>query len=327
MEVAPGIFRIESTLGPRPFSQYLFLGERSLLVNTGIASTPDDVIAPFMHDLGFDPRNLDLVLISHADVDHFGGNAAMRTLSPRAIFMAHEIDADWIGDRERILRERYGWYSAHGPEVDYDAETKAFLRNAMGPDTPIDLHLQGGESIRLGPDLTVEVLMVPGHSAGHIGLWEPQSRTAIVIDGILGGGLLNFEGEIIHPPPYFNAAMYEATIMRVKSLRPERLLTAHYDIMEGDDSATFLELSSSFVVTTRAAVEAALSKDRSVTLASLQQSLAPELGPFSSFANELCGPLRAHLQELVAIGLAAEDQQSQPTCWHWIGPGRQSTDV
>ena len=35
-EVAPGIYRIESILGPRPFAQYLLRDERSLLVDTGI---------------------------------------------------------------------------------------------------------------------------------------------------------------------------------------------------------------------------------------------------------------------------------------------------
>ncbi len=46
MEVAPGIFRIESVLGPRPFAQYLLRDERSLLVDTGIVSTPEEVILP-----------------------------------------------------------------------------------------------------------------------------------------------------------------------------------------------------------------------------------------------------------------------------------------
>ena len=40
MEVAPGIHRIESVLGPRPFSQYLLRDERTLLVDTGVKETP-----------------------------------------------------------------------------------------------------------------------------------------------------------------------------------------------------------------------------------------------------------------------------------------------
>ena len=40
LEVAPGITRIESILGPRPFSQYLLHDERSMLVDTGVKETP-----------------------------------------------------------------------------------------------------------------------------------------------------------------------------------------------------------------------------------------------------------------------------------------------
>lgn len=319
MEVAPGIHRIESTLGPRPFSQYLLLGERSMLVDTGINTTPEEVILPFFQTVGLDPAGLDYVLISHADVDHFGGNAAIREAAPRAVFMAHDADADWVGDRERTLRERYGWYAAHGPQVDYDAETKAFLRDGMGADVPVDLRLDGGERIRIGPDLTVTVITVPGHSMGHLGLWDAVSRTVIVIDGVLGGGLLNFDGAVIHPPPYMDAAVYESTIARVKLLRPERLLTAHYEVMEGRQVDDFLDLSSDFVRRARAAVEATLKEDKVVTLALLLATLAPELGPFTSFPNELAGPLRAHVRELVAIGLADEDTNAQPVRWRWIG--------
>src|ERR671925_23747 len=130
-EVATGITRIESVLGPRPFSQYLVRGERALLVDTGVADTPGEVILPALD--GLEP---DLVLLTHADVDHFG--------------------------------------------IGYDADTFAWLRDAMGTDTPVDIRLTGGEVLRLGPELELRVLHLPGHSPGHIGLWEPASRTAIV---------------------------------------------------------------------------------------------------------------------------------------------------
>jgi glyoxylase-like metal-dependent hydrolase (beta-lactamase superfamily II) len=97
MLVAPGIHRIESILGPRPFSQYLLDGgERTLLVDTGTKETPGEVILPFLAAAGVDPASLDLVLLSHADVDHFGGNAAIRQAAPRALLCAHAADVPWM---------------------------------------------------------------------------------------------------------------------------------------------------------------------------------------------------------------------------------------
>jgi glyoxylase-like metal-dependent hydrolase (beta-lactamase superfamily II) len=314
-EVAPGIYRIESILGPRPFAQYLLREERSLLVDTGIATTPDEVILPSFQVLGLDPADLNYVLISHADVDHFGGNATVRAAAPRAIFCAHLADCDWIGDRERILRERYGWYAAHGPDADYDTDTKDWLRNALGPDVPVDLHLVGGEVFRLGPRLSVEVLHLPGHSLGHIGLWDPSSRSAIITDATLGAGLLNNEGEVIHPPPYILLEEYEATVRRLQRLAPERLLTAHYAVMEGAEVNRFLDESLAFVARARSAIEAAIEESDEVTMSGLLTTLNPILGPFTTMANELGGPIRTHLQELVANGRIEEIADRQPPAW------------
>lgn len=318
MEIAPGIHRIESVLGPRPFSQYLLRGERTLLVDTGIAATPDEVILPFFTEAGLDPADLDYVLISHADVDHFGGNAALRRTAPRAVICAHAADAPWIADRERILRERYGWYAAHGPAADYDQPTKDWLRDNLGPDVPVDLELRGGERFRLGPDLTVEVLHLPGHSAGHLGLWEPASGTAIVIDAVLGGGLLDMEGSIVHPPPYFDPVAYTATIEQLRALKPARLLTAHYAPMEGEAVEQFLGDSLAFVAGARDVVGRALTEAGEVSLGELFARVNPILGPFTSMPNELCGPLRAHLNELVAAGQAAVVEGADPPRWRAV---------
>ena len=240
VEVAPGITRIESVLGPRPFSQYLLQDHRSLLVDTGVKETPADVILPALDGL-----RPDFVLISHADVDHFGGNAAIREAAPDAIFCAHEADVPWIEDSELILRERYGWYEAYG--IGYPEETFAWLRDAMGPDVPIDLRLRGGEVFRLGVRLTVEILPLPGHSPGHVGVWEPSSRTAIVMDAVMANGLLDTDGAVIHPPPIVDIAGYESSVRLLQRLSPERLLTAHYDVIEGAEVGRFLADSLAFV--------------------------------------------------------------------------------
>jgi len=315
MEVAPGIHRIESVLGPRPFSQYLLRGERTLLVDTGVKETPGDVILPFLAELGVDPGELDLILVTHADVDHFGGNAAMRAAAPRALICAHVSDVPWIQDRDRIIRERYGWYAAHG--VGYDPETAAWLRDAMGPDVPVDAGLQGGEVFRLGPGLDVHVLHLPGHSAGHLGLWVPRSRTAIVVDAVMAKGLLDTAGNVIHPPPYFNAAAYEASARLLIGLEPERLLTAHYDVLEGTDVDRFLDDTIEFVREARDVVEEIVVSERELTLARALELADPRLGPFTSMPNELAGPLRSHLRELVAGGRLQESPDGRT--WTAVG--------
>lgn len=316
MEVAPGIHRIESILGPRPFSQYLLRDERTMLVDTGVAQTPKEVILPYLESVGLDPGDLDFVLDTHADADHFGGNAAITEWAPGALFCAHVADARWIEDRRRIVRERYGWYADH--DVDYAPEVKDWLRDAMGPDVPVDLRLVGGETFRLGPELVVEVLHLPGHSPGHVGLWEPSSGTAIITDAALGAGLYDMEGNIISPPPYFDVAAYEGSVRRLQSLSPRRLLTAHYEIMEGEEATRFLEESAAFVERARRAISEALAKHGEVNLRTLLEVANPKLGPFTVMENELAGTLRAHARELVAQG-RAEEATGKPATWKAMG--------
>ncbi len=300
MEVAPGIHRIESVLGPRPFSQYLLRDERTLLFDTGVRETPAEVILPFLD--GLQP---DLVLNSHADVDHFGGNAAIKQAAPGALFLAHALDVPWIESADAIMRERYGWYAAHG--IGYPDDVFAWLRDALGADTPVDVHLRAGERIRLGQRLTVEVLHLPGHTAGHIGLWDAASRTAIVMDAVMGRGLLDMDGNVISPPPYFDVAAYLGTARTLQELRPQRLLTAHYDVIEGTEVERFLADTVAFVEDAARLVAEALAERGTLTLPEALELGDPRLGPFTAMGNELAGSLRAHLRELVEEGRASEE--------------------
>jgi glyoxylase-like metal-dependent hydrolase (beta-lactamase superfamily II) len=177
----------------------------------------------------------------------------------------------------------------------------------MGPDTPVDIQLRGGERVRLGPRLTVEVLHLPGHTPGHLGLWDPVSRTAIVIDAVMGRGLLDLDGNVIHPPPYFDVDGYLGAAQLLRSLRPDRLLTAHYDVMEGAEVDRFLADTIAFVEDARRVVGESLEARGSLTLAELLADADPRLGPFTSMPNELAGSLRAHLQLLTREGPVIED--------------------
>ena len=66
-------------------------------------------------------------------------------------------------------------------------------------------------------------------------------------------------------------------------------------------------------------VRSAAQTDGVVTLADLLAVLGPELGPFTSFPNELAGPIRSHLGELVAEGVVEPVPGADPPAWKWIG--------
>ncbi|MDQ4076111.1 MAG: MBL fold metallo-hydrolase [Chloroflexota bacterium] len=314
-EVQPGLHQIEQELGGRYLFQYLLLGERSMLVDTGIASSPDEVILPYFEQIGFDPSNLDYIVISHADVDHFGGNARMREVAPQAILATHRLDAHWVGDRERILKERYGWFKQF--DMDYPTETAEWLEQAMGPDVRIDLLLGGDEIFMLDDDRPVHVLHLPGHSEGHIGLYDERNRSLIIIDAILERGLYSIEGELMMCPPYFAIQPYLDAIDRLLELDFEHLYTAHYSNRSGEEARRFLEESKAYVRDCHQTVYDILtSSGRRMTLSEVRDEVDRRLGPYPAFGVELAKPVYAHLEELVSEGRVARDKEGQQTAWY-----------
>jgi glyoxylase-like metal-dependent hydrolase (beta-lactamase superfamily II) len=315
-EVVPGIQRVTQRLGPRDLHVYLVAGERPLLVDTGLDSTPEQTILPALRQLGIPPTRLGHILITHPDVDHFGGNGAMKRAAPQARLVAHALDRHLIESRERILAERYGWYAAHG--LDYAPDTLAWIRDNLGPDVPLDATVQDGDWLDLG-GRGVRVVHLPGHSAGHLGVWEPATRTALIGDAVLERGLYDVDGRLLSPPPYFAVTPYLDSIARLEQLAPAQLLTAHYPVLSGEAVSRFLGASRGFVQELARAVADTL-RDAGSPLPLREVTLAAEraVGPFATFANELAGPVRAHLEHLVAAGRAGTTQERGHPAWTWL---------
>lgn len=289
-EVAPGIARVVSPLGARRMAQWVVRGPgRAVLVDAGVATTPDDVLVGALAELGLTPGDLTDVMITHADVDHYGGLGRLRALAPGARFRAHAADRPLIESFAAIARERYGWYRGHG--LDYDAATWAWLRDAAGPDTALDGELAPGEVIDLGGGLALEVLHLPGHSDGHVGLWEPRSRTAIVADAAMGEGFFSRDGRLLAPTPYTDIEAYRRTIDAIRSLGAQRLETSHFPSLDAAGAAAHLDTTERFVAAVERVVAAAPAGQ---PLAELLPHADATLGPFPEAAVELARCLGAH---------------------------------
>ena len=104
-EVARGIHRIEAPLGDRFVACYLVLGrETALLVDTGVATMPSGSILPYAEAIGLPPERIRWAVVTHADVDHMGGDAALAAAVPGVTLIAHEADRVLIEDVGRNHR-------------------------------------------------------------------------------------------------------------------------------------------------------------------------------------------------------------------------------
>jgi glyoxylase-like metal-dependent hydrolase (beta-lactamase superfamily II) len=292
MEIAPGIHRIESPLGVRFMAQYVLVGNaRTLLFDTGMPDTPAGVLRPYLESVGLGLGSVDDVLISHADLDHSGGNRALRDLHPGARFTCHERDRRWIESNDAMVAENYLWHEPYGFD-EPDEAGRAALKASCGGDAPIDIGLRGGETIRLGDDWRVEILHLPGHTLGHLGIWDQRSRAAIVIDAVLEHGIYARDGSLLIPPRVYDLTAYRATIRRLRALEPDLLLTAHYAVMDRTAAREFLDRSLAFTDEVEAAVREELAAG-TTGLWPLTQRIDERLGPYPEFSNELGALVRS----------------------------------
>ena len=293
MEILPGIHRIESDLGARFMCQYLLVGENhTILVDTGLSGTPEEVIVPYMEGIGLRLEDLDEVIISHADVDHCGGNRALKEMHPSLWFTCGEEDRPYVESNQLTLAEIYLWSEPYG--FGPDEESKEWIRRELGGDSPVDAGLRGGETMRLGPERRIEILHLPGHTSGHLGFWDATNGAAIIIDAALETGIYDREGRRLIPPRYFNARAYQTTIRKLQTLHPRHLLTAHYPLMQGDEVTDFLDRSLEFTEQLHGVVSEGIGGG-TTDLWELTQRAVAQLGPFPEFGHELGAGVRAHM--------------------------------
>jgi hydroxyacylglutathione hydrolase len=165
------------------------------------------------------------IVLSHAHVDHRGGAAGIDA----PVFCHPDERADVEGDGG----EHYiDWSKIGNPLV-----------RALGPGTA--RRMDGGPlkvagTISEGEEVAgFQVLHLPGHAPGQIGLWRESDRLAIVSDAVFVFNpftVLGLPGDPRMPPapvrPLPDAA--RESIRRVAALDPTVVWLGHYGPIQGD---------------------------------------------------------------------------------------------
>lgn len=299
MEISPGIHRIETDVGGRVACVFLLQGTSgAVLVDAGMSYAPDTDILPYLDQIGCAPETIGQVIITHCDFDHMGGGAALRKLLPCSQFLCHPAERIETQSLEMLIAHRLGEFGRDHAIPDTE-ETLIWLRENVAP-TDMDGVLTGGERIDLG-GLELDVLVLPGHSAGHLALYVPDRKVAIIADAVLGASLLYRNGSPAFPPTYRYPGQYADTIHRLRGLPIELMLTSHFDPMMGREVDAFLTLSQDFMNRLDLAIARQLAGAEPKSLRMLAETLAPQFGTWESDAGMLiCWPILGHLERMVA---------------------------
>jgi glyoxylase-like metal-dependent hydrolase (beta-lactamase superfamily II) len=303
----PGVHLVDTALGDRLSTLVLFTGTDAVLqLDAGVDGTTSSAVLPALESAGRRPEEVRHVVVSHCDVDHFGGVADAAQVLPRAAVVAHEADAGAIEDyavyeaeRARGFRERYGW--------DEDPAVLEWCRSVTRSGA-VHRRLTGDADIDLG-DRVLHVIHVPGHTRGHLAVHDPRTGTVAVSDAVLGAAVPLADGSPAFPPTYRYVADYRATIDRIERLAPERIVTAHYGTFTGPDAEGFLQSSRRFVERLEELVLADLSRNGASSLAAVLARINPLAGEWPAEGTEgaLAFPVVGHLEDLETRGLVTEE--------------------
>jgi glyoxylase-like metal-dependent hydrolase (beta-lactamase superfamily II) len=173
-----------------------------------------------------------------------------------------------------------------------------------GPDAELDLLLSGGESIRLSSGWVVKVLHLPGHSHGHIGVFDPKNNAAFIGDAVLHKTVPDIMGRPNEPPSYRYVDEYVATINDLGKLGLDYLFTGHFPEINGKEQiAKFLGESSEFACKLDGAITTSIKEVGGGNPVSMKQIVERVHEMTRNWPDEskyeLAYPVSGHLERMV----------------------------
>ncbi len=315
MELYPGVYQIQSLFGGRNLFQYLFVGDNCIVVDTGISETPEKVIFPYMDRLGLAPTRLTLAVTTHADLDHQGGNDAIKSMSPGTWLSCGEADRELVEDPQTLFDKRYNYMlKDHGVGLDTESMPLCGTKRRM------DMTFSGGEKIRIRDDWALDVLHVPGHSHGHLTLYDPKFKAAFVGDAVHGRGCPKANGSMGIPVTYYYVGVYLSTLRYFESLDIDVLYSGHWPIMRGEEIRDFIAESRHTVELLDRVILRDLGKHPGgLTLEQLIDVVANAVGDWPKDTWMLAMfSVRGHLDRLVEQAKARTVPSAKPGKWQLV---------
>lgn len=289
-----------SFLGVQKLDILFLLGDRFVLVDSGSSVTPEEEILPYLEAVGLSPKDLELVVHTHAHLDHFGGDAALRRQNPDIKFAMSRADVGWA---ENHLKHWNQMYLAYAGEWDPSEEYKAEILSYSGPNCCIDEVLADNGRVEVGEGLDLEVVPAPAHSPGHIMFLVREHGVLIAGDAIQGRGVPVPGGQDVFPF-YLDVNIYRASLDRITRITPETLCTAHFGVMQNNEITAIIQDSLAFVDEFHERVLGELkSAGNPLSLAQLADRVHRHYGSYEKLF-QIHATTYTHAQEMVATGEA-----------------------
>jgi len=193
-EVIPGIHQIQLPLpsvGLDWVNIYLIQGNKGyLLIDTGWNTEKAfRSLERQLSEIGISFEDISQIVITHIHPDHYGLAGRLKQLSQAKISI-HHLEENLIEPKYinmgGLLEQLEQWLRTNGVITDElpQLQTASLGMEKFVASALPDIRLYGGEIISTGL-FNFQVIWTPGHSPGHICLYEPTQKILISGDHIL----------------------------------------------------------------------------------------------------------------------------------------------
>ena len=189
-EILPDLYRIEIPLPRSPLkslNSYLIKGEeRFLIIDTGMnrQECMHEMLS-CLERLRVDLNKTD-IFVTHLHSDHLGLAANLASDTSKVYF--NELEASIVGSEssQEHWRDLDAIYKSHGfPAGELEKAMKSHPGIIYSPKRHIDFSIVKEDDIIDIGDYSFKCIETPGHSPGHMCLYEPDKKVLISGDHIL----------------------------------------------------------------------------------------------------------------------------------------------
>jgi len=227
MNIAPGVEMLEITtnmLGRTSTVHPMLLTDKDnvVLIDTGYPNTFEQV-KDAINQSGVPFDRLDTVIITHHDIDHIGGLAAIvNALGDKVKVLAHADEKAYVQGEKRPLKlAAMEDNLASLPENTrsmYPLMKAGFEKSFAR----VDRTLVDGERLPFCGGITV--IFTPGHTLGHISLYLEQSKTLVTGDALR---VENGQLERSSPSINYDMGLYNGSLKKFAQFDVEKVICYH----------------------------------------------------------------------------------------------------
>jgi glyoxylase-like metal-dependent hydrolase (beta-lactamase superfamily II) len=267
-----------------------FAASNSMYVDDDAQLVIDSAAGKLLDEVN--PGHVDLLLNSHHHIDHVRGN----DLFTRARILIHAEEHASMRNPEKMLASG-GWSELMEGTLEEHARSLGGLPDRLYSPWRVDGEFRDGQVFDCG-HTKVQVMHMPGHTAGHCAFYFPEEGILFSADICLTAAGPWYGEEHADIDAFINS------IQRIIALRPSKIVTGHWRTVIDLDVTSRLEEYRDRILAREAAIKRMIETGPRSIADIAEHKIIYKSHPISFVMFWERYMIKKHLEHLAAAGLA-----------------------